>query len=182
MWDESWRFGMPYALGLSVALIWGQLVINWTNSALREKLNLGREVKRGYRQSRILGLIECVMYLGAFLLEKPEFVAVWLGLKTVIRWRHWESDIPVGNKNDRPEYWVFGRDAYNLFLIGNGLVLLFAAAGWQLIELTKDCQWPKVIAVLIGLLVGSVALYFGVKHSGQYEKIPDGDPRLRTTR
>ncbi len=66
-------------------------------------------------QVGILGAIERFLYLTSILVGKPEFIAVWLTLKTV--YTSWARK--------KTEY----RGYYNNFIIGNGLSIIFSVSG-----------------------------------------------------
>lgn len=76
-----------------------------------------------YWQSCTVGIIERSLYLLSILIQKPEFIAVWLTLKTVSQAKSWSKD-------------YFGRPIYNNFLAGNGLSILFAFAGAGIVQWT----------------------------------------------
>lgn len=180
MWEQIWNYAVPYLFGFAVALFGGQCVIHYAIGPLWKKLGLPNNLRYGAEQSRILGLTECVLYVGALLITKPEFIALWLGLKTVIKWRHWESDIALpSEKPDGKPKWILGRMAYNLFLLSNALVLLFAAIGWKLIEAARLPEWSPVIAILTGTLIASIALILLARFSRDYPPLDDSDPRLQ---
>jgi hypothetical protein len=86
-----------------------------------EKLNLSKASKGWFLsqwQVSLLGIIERSLYLTSIFVLKPEFIAVWLTIKTVY--------LSLSEKK------TAGRRIYNNFLIGNGLSILFVfgAAGF----------------------------------------------------
>ena len=154
MSEKMLSYALPYVAGL-IILVWGQAVTYVTLEKLWEKLGIPKGTSRhGQYLSAVLGAVEGALYLGAFLYGKPEFIALWLGLKTVVKWRHWEYDVPVG----KPTRWILGRNAYNLFLVGNGLVVCFAAAAWKVAELLRAEDHPKTYVLLIAIALLSIAL------------------------
>jgi len=62
-----------------------------------------------------LGIVERFLYMVAFIYGIYAWVLVWLTLKTAIKYQRWE-------KGDK-------RGAYNAFLIGSGLNILFGVIG-----------------------------------------------------
>lgn len=60
-----------------------------------------------------LGMVERGIYVSSWLVGFPQFIAVWLTLKTVSKWGRWNDDKK-------------GRAAFLVFLTGTGLSLLFA--------------------------------------------------------
>ncbi len=72
-------------------------------------------------QTFTIGVIERALYLTSIVVRKPEFIALWLTLKTVSQSSRWSKDDS-------------GRAIYNNFLVGNGLSILFAFAGAGIIQ------------------------------------------------
>lgn len=177
MCEQIWNYAMPALLGFFVAVVLGQVVIGLTSKILYRKLGLEGS-RKGSQLSAILGAAECVLYLGAFLLGRLEFIAVWLGLKTVVRWRNWETDIPIPQAGEKPK-WILGRYAYNIFLLGNALVITFAAIGWKIIELARHKTWPEVIAIVAATLAGSLILIVWALLTRPEPPLPDSDPRVQ---
>jgi hypothetical protein len=81
------------------------------------------------KQVKILGMIEGVLYLSAFLFNIFSFVPVWLTLKTVSRWVIWQE------KNN-------GRKVFNIFLMGNGLRIIICFASFLMIRLAISISFP----------------------------------------
>lgn len=69
-----------------------------------------------------VGLVESVLYPAALLAGRPEFAALWLGLKAAGTWQRWHS----GGS-------YLGRALFNLFLITSALSLAFGALTFVLI-------------------------------------------------
>ncbi len=177
MFNEIFHsYAMSFVIGYFVAVFGGQAAISNIVNRLYAKIGLPNDQRYGASISMFLGTVEMVLYVGAFQIERPEFIALWLGLKTVTKWRHWESDIPVDVEGKRAL--VLGRMAYNLFLLGNALVVLFAAVGSILIDLSSAEEWSKVIALTGALLVGSIALAICARRSREYPPILESDVRL----
>ena len=61
----------------------------------------------------IAGSCEAVLFASAFHIGKPEYIAVWLGLKIAAGWKLWEP----------------GRNRFQVFLIGNALCIGSAYLG-----------------------------------------------------
>ena len=60
----------------------------------------------------ILGAFEQLLYISVIVLGFPNFILIWLGVKTAGIWKVWADE------NDRL--------SYNTFVIGNALSLIFA--------------------------------------------------------
>jgi hypothetical protein len=112
--------------------------------------------------------------------KHPEFIVAWLGIKTVVRWRHWENDIAISPADGKGEpTWIYGRHAYNLFLIGNALVIVYAGAGWLLIDPVRVCDWSMVITLFIAVILGSISLVCVAGATPDYPPRPGDDPNLQ---
>ena len=84
---------------------------------------------RNFWQTATVGIIERVLYLTSIVVGKPEFIAIWLTLKTVyVSWNKEESS---------------SRRTFNTFLIGNGLEILYAFAGASIIQGATGSIWPS---------------------------------------
>lgn len=101
-------------------------------------------------QVSILGIIERILYLISILIGKPEFIAAWLGIKTVY--------IALSEKN------VSGRRIYNNFLIGNGISILYAFASAGIIQWSSGLflQGSSLKTKMIFLKNPCLAIFSGV--------------------
>jgi hypothetical protein len=90
-------------------------------------------------QTITIGIIERSLYLTAILIGKPEFIAVWLTLKTVSQSKRWSEN-------------HFGRAIYNNFLVGNSLSILFAFAGAGIIQWTVGSDLVPMDIVIPAIL------------------------------
>lgn len=116
----SFQILAVYLLGYGVAT-GGGLAILWpTMNRLFKTLEDEREAAlRAHRFSACVGVIERCIYVTAIVAKTPELIAVWLVLKTATEW-----------KRDP----VRGFENFNIYLIGNGLSLLFGLLGSLLIH------------------------------------------------
>lgn len=171
-------YAIPFVCG-ALILVWGQVVIYLTMRNLWAKQGIRGGTRKGETVSAIIGAVEGVMYLGAFIFNKPEFIALWLGLKTAVKWRHWEYDVPVPIKGHKKPAWILGRIAYNLFLIGNGLVILVAATAWKTVQFVRLDVTPKLYALLTGILLVSVVLICASSLVPLDPPLRDSDPRVK---
>jgi hypothetical protein len=63
-------------------------------------------------QSTILGMSERALFITSFFINAPEFIALYFGLKMVVRWKRWDDED--------------GRLLFNNFLVGNILSIIFS--------------------------------------------------------
>jgi len=68
----------------------------------------------------MLGIIERILYFIAFLIQAPQWIAFWITAKIAITW-HPGLVNKMGHSIEK--------DSYNIFMIGNGLSVLFAFLG-----------------------------------------------------
>jgi hypothetical protein len=58
-----------------------------------------------------MGILERIMYTTVFIIEKPEFVAVWLAMRVASQWKRWEGQEP---------------GTYNVFLMDCSISLIIS--------------------------------------------------------
>lgn len=109
--------GTSVLLGMVVSSLGGALVL-WV---VIDKLAWWYVVKVGKVKPKPpgplsipLGILERVLYVAAFILGMPGWVAVWLGVKAAVQWNRWKGEERV---------------TYNVFLIGNAISILFGFIG-----------------------------------------------------
>lgn len=65
------------------------------------------------------GFLEILLFSSSFLIDKPEFILLWLGIKTALKWDR--------KRNEQKEYRDFeSRGQYFSFLIGNAVNIILA--------------------------------------------------------
>ena len=85
------------------------------------KSDLGKEGKHLSEVPWIVffsGYLEIILYGGSFLVGKPEFVILWIGVKTALKWDRKPKQEQVLNDTDR-------RGMYHSFLLGTALNIIF---------------------------------------------------------
>ncbi|SRR6266545_376552 len=92
----------------------------------------------------LVGIVERILYVACWMLDKPEFVGVWLALKVAGGWKGWSDDpnMPV-KPGGSATVKITGRLFFNTHLIGSGLSLLNALVGALMIELFMAGSWPR---------------------------------------
>ena len=98
-------------------------------------------------QTIAVGMTERVLYIASLQLRRPEFIAIWLTLKTVARSRRWTTDQSVP-----------GRAIYNNFLVGNALSIGFslvssAAIDWAALSPSNPKSTLAWIVLLVAFLL-----------------------------
>jgi hypothetical protein len=148
-----------YGIAYVVSIIGSQFVIKCTLENMWKQVDFRinkdpdfkkMEETRPFPQTpRFIGLLESVLYTSAFLVNKYEFISVWLLLKVA-------GSFKRGSKNDER----YERQKFNIFLIGNGILIIFSFVGSliskQLIK-SKDCF--SIILLAGSLIVLSLVMY-----------------------
>ena len=93
----------------------------------------------GQWEVSMVGIVERCLYLTSILVGRPEFIVAWLGIKTVV-WSLSDKDV-LSSSN---KYRSFKRK-YNNFLVGNGISILYAFAGFGIIQWTTGSFLPSAI-------------------------------------
>jgi len=140
---EEWILGI---VGVIIAYGFAVLVGHWMIRSVMRELREGCENKDrdptsppGRSHSAAIGCVERALYVTALLMGLPQFIGLWLIIKTAAQWHKW--------KDNR---WVF-----NLFLIGNGLSIGFAGAGYGLRRFMGSGMWPLALLPILGACFGT---------------------------
>jgi len=97
-----------------------------------------------------VGLVERILFVTVLLLSHGEFIVAWLGIKTAGGWVHWSKERYVHVNSDGSTVELTGRNVFNVFLANQGVSLLFAGAGWLIVDLGNRHAWLGVGAVVAG--------------------------------
>ncbi len=108
--DQWNRVVAIYVLGAILAHGVIHNVLRW----LERPFGLTNEPEQwSYWPPTIVGLIESILYTSSFLVGRPEFIAVWLGLKVAGHWDLWQEG-------------QAGRARFNRALVGNGMAIMIS--------------------------------------------------------
>lgn len=162
----SWKYlNLQEILQCAFGYIFATALAHWPIEKVRDKawetiLAINKKKQDGDSRfySRpyyacVVGIIERPLYIAAFQLGQPEFIALWMGAKIAGGWKGWEN----------PKQ---GRDIFNAFMVGNALSLGYAVWGYQLIKWFYTDSYEVLIIAVSGVLVlSSWAIwgYFSVK-------------------
>ena len=151
-----------YAFGFVFSTIGGHLLISplmrrlW--KACEEELRDVYKVQSKHGlHPRMLGMLERAMYTSAWLLGLPQFITIWLGIKTVGQW-----GTAVGGS---------GRLVFNLFLIGNAFSIAFGAMGGLTIKWMLSGRERLALLTAVGLAAANLAAYFWVRWTYKAKRI-----------
>jgi hypothetical protein len=135
-----------YAVGFSYSLFAGLLI--WkTHKYLYSEYHKYESI--GWRSS-YTGLVERALYTGSLLAGYPEFVAVWLTLKSVSHWDRFKADAKLENGEATAKF--------NGYFIDTGLSIAYGFVGAFIARRFIDHQCILPIGVGVGLIVLHVCL------------------------
>jgi len=103
-------------------IIGGHVAAQVTTSVLAHMFNLRDALLRlNLYPPAFVGFCEAVLYPTSFLLNKAEFIGVWLALKVAGQWKLWQE----GQE---------GRRRFNRFLVGNAVSIFVAFITYRAIK------------------------------------------------
>ena len=114
-------------------------------------------VRPGAFLPRVVGLVERGIYLGSIQFGQPQFIGVWLALKVAGQWKRWGEPLEYEGKT------IDGRVFYNIFLIGNGLSVAYAAVASKIVSAPKTGYF-SALGWVVAILLATAALHCYVKH------------------
>ena len=159
------RHYLPWVIGFAYSVVVGHYAIKFAARQMWNAVGLG-ELQRDRRswQTQAVGMTERALYTASILTGHPEFVAVWLGLKTVtVVWSVWGNTPAETAKRTG----VFAREIYNNFLLGTALSIGFGAVGAYTTELLTERRGTPALLVDVAVLLGTVALSLWIRSRGK---------------
>jgi hypothetical protein len=125
---DSWSL----LLGLFIA-VFGGAFIQW---AIIEKAIWGRHAKKHKMPRKengslswLVGMLERVVYVICLVGAAREWIAVWLTLKTIVKWKGWKEDART----------------FNIYLIGNIISIILSLLGaWIAVRMSL----PEFLALV----------------------------------
>ena len=86
-----------------------------------------------------VGMIEGTLYPLALMVDKAEFIGIWLAVKVAGQWVRWGTGFPTPTKNERSDAdEIFeakkGRRRFNKFLVGSGLRILLGGLTYLILR------------------------------------------------
>jgi len=149
---------IAYTIGYVYALAIGDFFVKKIVTRMHEGLGEYRkDAIKGH--NRVLGLVEAVLFVTSIQIERPDFIPVWLGLKAVAGWSHWNRISFTHYNDDGTWVTIYGRQSFNIFLAGSGLVISFSFIGSQLINWVRAYNVLPAITTAIGAAIAAVWLY-----------------------
>jgi hypothetical protein len=155
--DQNTSILVGLLVGYVVSIFVGDLVIRPIRNKMYEGFEETDELHRWRVQ--VIGWLERFLYTTSILIGSPEFIAVWLALKVAGQWDRWRLDI--GSKAAIGT--VRARATYSVYLVGNGLSILFGGAGAILFRMIGNDQWQLASSLILGLVIVNVLLFEFIK-------------------
>ncbi len=151
--------GAHYLIGPTLSVMWELLQLEAKVRKLSPTAarGLGRDPFIRYLwQIASVGFIERTLYMASLQAQRPEFIAVWLTLKTLVRARGWkEEDVNPG------------RAVYNNFLLGNGLSILYSFVAVGAIQWAtaspEGRDYMSAVSVPVALILFNIGLIVWLK-------------------
>lgn len=140
---EVW---LAYAIGYAFSVFLGNFFIGrvvdqlwksvgWTGDTRHNKTN----IRPGAWIPPITGFVERVLFTASLQIGKPEFIGIWLAVKVASQWKRWSEE----------EH----RSRFQIFLIGNGLSVLYGGVGFKIIEWISSGGWVKALIVAAAVVL-----------------------------
>jgi hypothetical protein len=148
-----------YAIGFIYSLLAG-LQIWRTHQSLYTKFDGTGTI--GWR-AIITGLVERCLYTGSALMGRPEFVAVWIVMKSVAHWERFRSDAKHDNRN------LDATAKFNGYFINNGLSIAYGMTGAYVTKLLLCEKCITAIIFMISLSASHALLNMYVSCQSQKE-------------
>ena len=152
--------------GYFYALVVGHIMIAWVVDLLWQQLGSGsQQATRPFaHHPKLVGVVERFLFLTALLVNQAEFIGVWLALKVAGQWKRWGEGIEDAGLQ------IPGRAFFNIFLLGSGLSVVFAATGWKIVQWSQRGRCYDVLALAVALALGVTLLRVW---AGQYSQAND---------
>lgn len=144
--------------GYMFAVVFADLFINKTIRKIRNVLRAAYDKELPDYVPvlpRTVGFVERALYIAAIQMGAPEFIGLWITLKTASRWEIWSKH----GKDEIP-----GRATFNIFVAGNGLSIAYAVLGYLIIY--WGTRQNLLLAVLspLALVLANVLLILWLWH------------------
>jgi hypothetical protein len=150
LWILAWAAGLVYSVLVGAFFVKRIVELMWQKAGVLERQDLAS-------LSLFSGMLDRAIFAGALQLNLAGFVPVWLAYKTYGASRDWDRPRQVGNQS------IPARTVRHIFLIGNGLNVLYGVTGWKVIHFIQGSDWVKLAAVAVGLVLATLVLEFWIR-------------------
>ena len=166
-WQGLWfRYSIGFVFstligGVMTGYLVGNMQQEITDYIQKEYPGMSNErIRPFYWFSEVFGYVEIPMYTASYLLGKPEFIAVWLGVKILARW-----SLPRTEEDKITD----SRHRYYPVLVGNLLGVVYGVAGALVIRwLECPFRFWSALAIMPALVFGTLSLTLYESH--RYKK------------
>jgi hypothetical protein len=153
LWEETSQAlirELPIFLGVLTSVVAGGLLVGDLNRLMWDLVpNQAVHPDRASFswKAPLLGWVERAIYYFSLSSRKPEIIGFWLILKVAGRWKGPDSGSACWK-----ETW-YREKAFEVYVIGNGLSIGVAAAGWQLTQFLAGRNYPETGLLVLWVLV-----------------------------
>jgi hypothetical protein len=105
-------------------------------------------------QPLVLALLETVLYIAFLQMGQAWFIGAWMAFKIAGQWKRW------GESADEKTFKPAGHVVFNVFLIGNGFLILYAFVGYKLIGWINREQWLRAFWAPALIVCLNIVFYF----------------------
>ena len=165
---------IPYIAGYLFTALVGQFFIAIIMGELKTKIRTYLPEIKGFSKAyswyaSMVGYMDGILYITSLLAGRPAFIAAWLAFKLAGRWESVKLDEEERKKIAKDQDWspaerfITTNAEYNIFTIGNALSVIYAVAGWKIIEWMKADKLDRVWALCAITIIGSVIFYCSAK-------------------
>lgn len=177
---------IPYAIGYLFAIIFGSILIRFVMDEIKEKTRFSNfrftsdEKKINSWYAQVVGIFDFILYISAMLIDKYEFIAIWLAFKVAGRWEASRLEqylFPKDIKrifNEKGTNWglIINNALYNTFTIGNALVIIWAGVSYKIINYLKNESYGKAIVIALLLILLTLIFYLlAIQQTKRLEKL-----------
>jgi hypothetical protein len=154
-WSETYYIRTIF-VGYSLSVIVGGTIIWWFFHLVRKRIP---QRDKGYEwlNSWFVGPIEIILIITSLLNGFPEFIGVWIIFKAAIRWSRYEKHEPKSENT----LGYNPRLADHLYIIGNGLVIIYSISGYLTIKWWLDEKSQFITIVLTLIAIFTLAIIIG---------------------
>jgi hypothetical protein len=152
---------LSLVIGYAVSIFMGDIVIRPIRNKMHE--GNGKEDVHHRWRPRAIGWLERFLYTSSILLCFPEFIAIWLALKVAGQWERWKLDVGKDASKGTNQ----ARATYAVYLVGNGLSVLYGSVGAFIVNQLRRPNWWLAVAVMVALGFLSFLYYLYIKRNAE---------------
>jgi len=158
MGGADWHHLVEYLAALGFTSVAAQLPILLISRRMWADLvpaNGIAEIRRRAWHPALVGMMERSLYVIALRNNAQVFIAAWLAMKVAGGWKQWSE----GVLDDYGKVVVPGRHITNVFLVGNGLSLAFAFAGFRMLRAWYEGHPAMAATIALTSMLTAFGIY-----------------------